>query len=166
MVYSTWRGIAYGRQLVIPSNPRTDDQIATRAALGAVGKVTKASDKAGTEILFIKSNTPSGLAWNSFYGREFIGAGLVNFDEAKALYVNVANATVAGYFDAAALAAGIENVVIPGETPVTVPAGLSLWAGFAASYRLKSPNAEITGQLPTEAQVETYTTALCGTVFA
>lgn len=166
LVFSKWRGVPYARLLVTPSNPRTALQVATRVALAAVGKVTKRADLTGDEVTFIKTITPAGQSWNSYFGREIIGAGLVNFDAAEAFYSNVSNATIKGYFDVAAAAAGIEAVTIPGDTPGTATAGLALLAAYTASNRLSSPDATVAIGSVSEANVEDYTTALTGTVFA
>lgn len=162
IVYSKWRGKDYARLLVTPSNPKTALQVATRAALAAVGKITKKADKSGTEVTFIKTKTPAGQSWNSYFGKEFVGAGLVNFDAAKSFYENVANATIKGYFDAAAATAGIEAVTVTGAVTETVPAGLSLLAAYMASNRLGSPAATEPVASVDEAEVTAYVTALVG----
>lgn len=166
IVYSKWRGVPYARLLVTPSNPRTALQVATRVALAAVGKVTKRADLSGDEVTFIKTITPAGQSWNSYFGREIVGAGLVNFDAAKSFYNNVSNATIKGYFDAAAATAGIEGVTIPGDTPGTATAGLALLAAYSASNRMGSPDASVALGSVTEGNVEDYTTALTGATFA
>lgn len=162
LVYSKWRGVPYARLLVTPSNPRTALQVATRVALGVVGKVTKRADRLGSEVTFIKTITPAGQSWNSYFGKEIVGASLVNFDAAKAFYANVANATIKGYFDTAAAAAGIEGVTIPGDTPGTATGGLALLAAYSASFRINSPNATVALGSVTATEVDAYTEELTG----
>lgn len=42
-VYSTWRGVKYARQHVIPANPRTDSQMATRNLFAVLSNMWKAA---------------------------------------------------------------------------------------------------------------------------
>lgn len=162
IVYSKWRGVRYARLLVTPSNPQTLTQMAARAFLAAVGKITKKSDKTGDEVTFIKGLTPGGQSWNSYFGKEILGTGNANIEAAKTAYNNVANATVKGYFDDAAAQAGIEAVDLDGTSNTQVAPGLSLWAAYAASYRLGSPDATTIVTSVNEAGVFAYTEALTG----
>lgn len=162
IVYSKWRGTTYARLLVTPSNPKSLTQMAVRAYLAAVGKITKRSDKSGDEVTFLKGITPAGQSWNSFFGKEILGTNNVNIEAAKTAYETVGNATVKGYFDDAAAQAGIESVDLDGTSNTQVPAGLALWAAYAASYRLSSPDAPAVVTSASEANVFNYTDALTG----
>lgn len=162
LVFSKWRGVQYARLLVTPSNPQSLAQMAARAFLASVGKITKSSDKTGDEVTFLKGITPAGQSWNSYFGKEILGTNNVNIEAAKTAYNTVGNATVKGYFDDAAAQAGIESVDLDGTPNTQVPAGLALWAAYAASNRLSSPDAPVVATSASEGQVFGYTEALTG----
>lgn len=160
ITYSVWRGKRTARLKSNPSNPRTAGQMAQRAILSVVGKITKSSDKEGTEVAFLRSVTPVGQVWSSHFGTLITGAQNTNFEATKAAYELASNSTIKGYFDAAAAAVGIESVNLGGSN--THPAGLVLAAAYEASRRAGSANAPADFASVTEAQVKTYAEALTG----
>lgn len=159
---SNWKGINTMRIKSNPSNPKTLLQMAGRAFFAAVGKVTKRADLSGDVVSFVKEKTPAQMAWNGYFGKEIQGSGNANFEAAKTAYNTVGNATIKGYFDDAAAQAGIESVDLDGTANTQVPAGLALWAAYAASYRMGDPSAPALVTSATEAQVFSYTEALTG----
>ena len=82
------------------------------------------------------------------------------FATSEADYTNVANATEKGYFDAAAATLGVQAITIPGETPVTVPAGLILWNGYSAMNFVSDTIAPTAAVDASEANITTFVTAL------
>lgn len=159
---SNWKGINTMRIKGNPSNPKTTGQMAGRAFFAAVGKITKRSDIAGDTVVFLKGKTPAQQSWNSYFGSEITGAGNANIEAAKTAYNTAGNSTVKGYFDDAAAQAGIESVDLDGTANTQVPAGLALWAAYAASYRLSDPSAPALVTSASEAQVFAYTESLTG----
>lgn len=161
IVYSRWRGIPYARLRVTPSNPRSAAQVENRQFTALAGKVTKAADRTGTLVTYLKTVTPGGQVWNSFFVREMLGTGNLNIKAAETAYETAGNATVKGYFDTAAAAKNIENATVPGaSTPL--PAGLGLWAAYDAANRIGSPSAPTAAKDASQAQVNTFATALAG----
>lgn len=161
---SNWKGINTMRIKGNPSNPKTLGQMAGRAFFAAGGKLTKVADVVGDFAAYAKGITPAQQSWASFFIREVMGTGNANITAAKTAYNTVGNATVKGYFDDAAAQVGIEAVDLDGTTNTQVPAGLSLWAGYAAAYRLGSPDAPVAVTSASEAQVFAFTEALTGTL--
>lgn len=162
ITYSKWNGINYSRLKVDPSNPKTEGQQTNRALFAAGGKITKRADYDEEVVTFTKTKTPAGQSWASFFVSEMMGTNNVNIEAAKTAYNTVGNATVKGYFDDAAGQAGIEGVNIGSETYEQLPAGLLLWAAYAASYRLSDPLAPAVVTAANEAQVFAYTEGLTG----
>lgn len=164
ITYSVWRGKRTARLKSNPSNPQTAGQMAQRAILSVVGKITKSADKEGTEVAFLRSVTPAGQVWSSQFGALITGPQNTNFAATKAAYELAANAAKKGYFDSAATAVGIEGVNLGGSN--THPAGLVLAAAYEASRRAGSPNAPADIASVTEAQVKTYAEELTGKTIA
>lgn len=162
ITYSKWRGINYSRLKVDPSNPQTEGQQTNRAYFSAGGKITKKADYTGDVVTFTKTKTPAGQSWASFFVSEMMGTNNANIIAAKTAYNTGGNATVKGYFDDAASQAGIEPVNIGSETYEQLPAGLLLWAAYAASYRLSDPLATTIVTGVNEAGVFAYTEGLTG----
>lgn len=162
LTFSNWKGANTARIKSNPSNPQTDSQMTARAYLAVGGKITKRADLAGDVVTFIKGRTPALQSWASYFVREVIGVSAANIVAAKAAYELAGNATVKGYFDDAASQAGIEAVDLDGTSLTQMPAGLALWAAYAASYRMSDPSAPAVVTAASEAQVFSYTEALTG----
>lgn len=162
ITYSKWNGLNYSRLKVTPSNPKTEGQMTNRAYFSAGGKITKKADYTGDVVTFTKTKTPAGQSWASYFVSEMMGAQNANIIAAKTAYNLVGNATVKGYFDDAAAQAGIEGVNIGSEAYEQLPAGLLLWAAYAASYRLGDPLADTIVTSAAEAGVFAYTEGLTG----
>lgn len=145
-----------------PSNPKTELQMATRAAFAAGGKIQKRSDIAGDVVTYLKSKRGAGDTWGSYFQSQMLGTNLVNFNAAKAAYTLAGNATVKGYFDNAAGDAAIESIDLDGTANTQVSAGLALWSAYEASFRIGDPLAPVTAASATEAQVNAYTEGLTG----
>ena len=164
ITYSVWRGKRTARLKSNPSNPQTAGQMAQRAILSVVGKATKSADKEGMEVAFLRSVTPAGQVWSSHFGALITGPQNTNFAASKAAYDLAGNATVKGYFDTVAAAAGIEGVNL--GVGNTHPAGLVLAAAYQASHRAGSLNAPADFASVSEDQVKFYAQALTGKTIA
>lgn len=162
LTFANWKGLNTVRIKSNPSNPKTANQMAGRAFFAAGGKITKVTDLAGDVVQFVKTKTPAQQSWASYFVREIMGTGNVNIEAAKAAYNLPANATVKAFFNDAAAQVGIESVDLDGTANTQVPAGLSLFAAYSASYRLNDPDAPVAVTAATEAQVFAYTEALTG----
>lgn len=162
LTYSNWKGVDTVRLKSNPSNPQTETQMHNRALFSVGGKISKRVDPEESEASYLRTVTPAQQSYLSAFIREMMGTNYVNIEAAISDYEDVANATVAGYFDTAAAAAGIESVDLDGTANTQVSAGAALWAAYAASYRLGSPNAQTVVTSAAEADVEAYTLALTG----
>lgn len=162
ITYAKWKGRQYARIKGNPSNPKTEGQMTGRAYFSLGGKITKRADLAEAVVTFVKTILPAGQSWASYFVKEMLGSGNVNIEAAQTAYNLVGNATVKGYFDDAASQAGIEAVNLGSETYEQLPAGLALWAAYAASYRLNDPSAPAVITAASEGQVFAYTEALTG----
>jgi hypothetical protein len=116
IVFSIWKGQAYGRIRVIPKNLRTDAQQTVRSVLGTVSKaaravLTLAKDPAVPAVgsqFFLDANTgaPTGQSWlswmqqvlNSSFATLVTAYGIMT--TVKALYVTAAgDAGMSSYTD-------------------------------------------------------------------
>lgn len=86
-VFTRRRGQNIARSYVIPSNPMTDNQIAQRIRLAAIGIVTRRvratnweyTGQTQTWIEYYQSRTRTGEVWNSALGREMLGPANANY---------------------------------------------------------------------------------------
>lgn len=159
---SNWKGINTMRIKGNPSNPKTLTQMAARAFFAAVGKVSKRTDLTGDSVVYYKTITPAQQSWASFFNGEILGTGNANIEAAKTAYNSGGNAAIKAFFDDAAGQAGIEAVDLDGTANTQVAPGLSLWAAYAASYRLNDANAPTLVTAVSEAEVFAYTESLTG----
>lgn len=163
LTYSNWKGINTVRLKSNPSNPQTLDQMHGRAFFASGGKISKSSDPVESLATFLKTIVPAQQSWISYFIGDMMGSSYVNIEAAKTAYVLVGNATVKGYFDDGAGQAGIEAVDLDGTANTQVPAGLALWAAYAAAYRLGSSDAPVAPDTASEGQVFAFVEALTGT---
>ena len=162
LTFKTWKGIGVCSIKSQPSNPKTLTQMLGRGFFAAGGKITKKADLTGDVVTFVKGIIPAGQSWASYFIREVMGSNNVNIIAAKAAYLLAGNAAIKAIFDDAAAQAGIESVDLDGTSNTQVPAGLALWAAYAASYRLSDPTAPDVVTAVTEAHAFAYTDALTG----
>lgn len=152
ITFSKWKGRNYVRQLVIPANPRSSGQVASREKVGAGGRMASYMEVESPAQVAFNELAPSGISGANLYVKEIIS----RYATAKSDYNNVSNATEKGYFDAAAASLGLQSVTIPAETPVVVPAGLILWVGYEAAYRLDNTIADTPAVDATEAEITEF----------
>ena len=109
IVFSKWKGRNVVRQLVTPSNPRSQGQEDARNRTRVTGAlqnwVNRCSEVVGGKISLvqhdgivsdkdlIKAVTPAGYAWNGFLTASVIGAGGLTYDAAQSAWdvLKVAN---------------------------------------------------------------------------
>ena len=152
LVFGKNKGRNVVRGYTIPSNPRTALQQPARAAIGAAGRMVKLMESASPAQLAFNTIAPAGLSGANTFVREMCQ----RYGASETAYNAGGNATVKGYFDAAALSAGIINVTIPGDTPVEVPAGLVLWNGYEAAHYLDATIADTVATSATEAEITEF----------
>jgi len=110
LVFAKWKGRQYCRNLVIPSNPQSANQVAARNAVRvlAAGQkfanttTKKRSGETVTDKAELASRAPSGQAWNGFLVKSGIGAGAVNFTAAETAYTALQSNEKTAYNTAAA----------------------------------------------------------------
>ena len=153
LCFSVWKGKAYVRNHVIPSNPQSDGQQTARSGLGAAGKMNHFVAPASTVGAYLVAHAPQGQSGVSFYA----GHQIADFAQSKTDYEDSDNTTVKGYFDTAAASLGLTDITIPGDTPVTVPAGLILWNGYQAAFELSSTLAPTAAVDATSSNITTFT---------
>lgn len=156
IVFSIWKGTAYVRQLVIPTNPQSSGQQAARAALGAAGRFNSFVAPASPAQVELNSLAPSGQSGVSFFAKQQIS----RYVTSDADYNNATYATEKGYFDSAAATLGIVAVTIPGATPVIVPAGLILWNAYDSMFYLDPTLAPSDAKTASAANITTFTDSL------
>lgn len=122
LVIGAWRGITYGREYVVPANPKSTGQVATRdvfAWLNAVWKVMPADAQA---------------PWEAYSkGQPFVGRNALI---SKNLPVLRGNADLTGYIMSPGAAGGLAgtmsitpgagSLVVDGTPPAPLPSGWSV----------------------------------------
>lgn len=156
ITFSKWKGRNYVRQLVIPANPRTSGQQATRAALGAAGRMNSQVESESDAQIALNAAAPSGQSGVGYWAK----LQIERFETSDLDYNNEGNSTEKGYFDSAAASLGLQDITIPGDTPVVVPAGLILWNGYSAMNFVDDTIAPSAATDASEANITTFTTAL------
>lgn len=158
LVYGKWKGRNTVRQLVTPSNPRTDTQEDARNRLRTVGvgqhwanlATTIKSGQTLTDKNRLIAAQPSGQAWNGFLGSRMIGAGFTIYTAMLAAWAALsAGEKTAWNTAAAALTPAIPAVF---QTDAGGVAGTPLTAGnafFAYQYGLyQALNDAVPGATP------------------
>jgi len=138
MVYFYWKGLNVVRRWVVPTNPRADDQKSIRTRLAAMGKnlaamTTKAP--AGAIKALIKAVTPANMIWNAHFCAQTLDyiKTVGNWTTVK---FDFTNATAAIQFETSALALKMVQFVPGVAFNETVAAGLQLYLGAYAAYKL------------------------------
>lgn len=157
---SSWKGIPTMRLKSTPSNPKTTDQMKNRAFLAAGGKVTKVINPTGALADFLRSKTPAGQSYASYFVREILGTQNVNIIEAKAGYELAGNSAAKAAFDAEAASIGLESVDLDGTSNTQIPGGLALWAAYAAARRLGSTFTDVAPASATDTETSEFATAI------
>lgn len=94
LVFSKWKGRPTVRQLVTPSNPKTNIQEYRRNSIRTSGAAQKWANQtamiypgaAAVDKTRLRDAAPSGQAWNGYLVKSIIGAASVNIDAADALF--------------------------------------------------------------------------------
>lgn len=156
IVASNWKGRQYMRLRVIPANPQSAGQQAVRAALAAAGRsnaqVIATSD---VEVSAI-AEAPSDQSWAGYLASLMIE----RYTQSDTDYNDAGNATVAGYFDDSAATLGMNDITIPGASPVVIPAGLILWNLYQSVNYFDSTSAPSIATAASEANLVTFLAAL------
>lgn len=110
IVYSIWKGRNYVRRLIVPANPKSDDQAQARLFMGACGKNNKMiesiSDGAATDsVLYtqIKEKTPNDQSYHSYFMKTMIGLEAANILAARTAFAALGSPSIA-FWEAGAAA--------------------------------------------------------------
>lgn len=160
LTFSSWRGQATARIKSNPSNPKSTNQMKSRAYFSVIGKVTKKANLAGDVVQFMREKTPARQSWASYFGREMLGTNNVNIRAIETAYKDAGNSSVKAFFDTAATTHGIEAIDLDGTTNTQIAAGLIVAAAYDASYRLGDPKATKAFASATSTEVQAYAAAL------
>ena len=155
-VYSVWKGISYVRQLVTPANPMTTNQGDNRIKVAAVGKFSKIVDIVGTLATFLRTITPNGQSYISYFAQQ----SLLHLADSITDYNDATYSTQKGYFDTHAASAGLEDAVVSYATDDTIPAGAILWNAYQSAYVLGVSSASTTARTATNTTVGNFVTAV------
>lgn len=110
LVFSGWKGRPTVRQLVLPTNPQSTNQVAARnrvRALGAIQHFCNLSALINANLTLVNKSeigaiTPSGFAWNGFLVDSAIGGGGLTYTAAQAAYAALAAGEKTAWNNAAA----------------------------------------------------------------
>ena len=110
LVFSGWKGRPTVRQLVIPTNPKSTNQVAARnrvRALGAIQRFTNQSALVNENLTLankaeVAAITPSGQAWNGYLVDAAIGAGGLTYTAAQAAWAALTGGEKTAWDNAAA----------------------------------------------------------------
>lgn len=136
LVASNWKGVAYMRQLVKPSNPNTTGQKSVRSILGTLAKacasvLTSYADTLGIGSAFFKAardGAPSGQSWISWFQKV-----MYPLFSARVTNYGVLTETIKGYYNAAAGDIGLNSYVDKSGTTHTAGEQLYMLAYFAVN---------------------------------
>lgn len=137
MVFGKWKGRPTVRQLVIPANPQTTGQQASRNAIAVLGAgqffanhtALSHPDLTLADKVELTAAAPSGQAWNGFLVSSAIGKNLATYTAAAAVYDALTAPQKTAWDDAAA-------AVVP-----AIPAVPQTNAGGAAGTPITSGRA-------------------------
>lgn len=135
LVFGKWKGRPTVHQLVIPANPRSALQEASRNRIRAAGKAQRFSNmtirkypgQTLSDQIRITAITPAGYAWNGFLVDKMIGVGGLSYIAAQAAWTALAPAAKTAWDTSAAAL----DVPIPAtyQTIVGGVAGVALTGG-------------------------------------
>lgn len=138
LVFSIWKGRAYGRLRVIPKNLRTSGQQLTRGFVAAISKAAQAVLTASKDTLpgmgsqfFLdtKSRIAGSNSWVAIFQRNEHSSVATD----KTHFLTLAG--VIALYEAEAATMGLQDYITVGDTPVTYTAGFQLYilAKFAVA---------------------------------
>jgi hypothetical protein len=94
ITYSRWKGRAYSRRRVIPLNPMSANQVASRNLVRAASQAVswasqtalKTTPPGVTDKAAVAAITPDTQAWNGYLLASIIGANAINANAAQAIW--------------------------------------------------------------------------------
>lgn len=135
LVYGTWKGRAYARRYVIPSNPNSADQQETRNTFRWLNNVYKFLPAAATEAWQLYGDNSRFTARNGFIKRNLADlreeADLTNFSFSPSAGGGIVAATCT-------FTPGNDLVTVD-ATPPSLPAGWTVDSFIAAAIRQQDP---------------------------
>ncbi|MEM2567982.1 MAG: DUF6266 family protein [Candidatus Bathyarchaeia archaeon] len=146
IVYGSWRGVSYARQLVHPSNPRTENQMKTRSVFSYLNEFYKIAPSALAEV------------WDEYAkGKPFLGRNAFLSFNISALRESIDNIDqvnspgVRGGFALASLQAtqtgNAGELMISVSWPVSIPGGWTIQRAYAIVFRVQDPHEAVVEQI-------------------
>lgn len=137
IVFATWKGVAYVRQLVIPANPNTADQQGARSVLGSLAKSAAAVLTSTIDSAFVGSPfftaardlAPSGQSWVSYFQKVMNPLFAARVTAYAAL-----SSTIKGYYNTSATGIGLASYVDKADVTHTAGEQLYILAYFATIF--------------------------------
>lgn len=160
LVFSGWKGLQTVRQFVVPANPRSTTQQASRSKLAVAGKATKVTEFNSSFADYVRTIAPNGQSYASYVQKDLLGPNFTNIDAAIVAYNAGGNTTEKGYIDAAAADIGVEGVDLTSIGGVAYSAGQVLCALYQAAYRLGAPEATVDFSALTETIADDFAATL------
>lgn len=157
LVFGKWKGRPTVRQFVIPANPRTANQVASRNRIRLTGAAQKQVNlstqiKSGETLsdeARWKAAAPSGFAWNGYLTDSIVGGGGATYTAAKTAWdaLTAGNRTTWDTSAAARIPAfqGVAQQIAGGAPGVALTSGqvyfFHQYGLFAAGIELAAPTA-------------------------
>lgn len=162
ITFSIWKGRAYVRQLVTPSNPSSVDQVANRLVTGGIAKAARSVLTAFKDVASVGSpfyteardQAPSGQSWISFmqkYGADIAAKAIAGWA--------LIDTTEKGYFTTEAGLIGLSDYTptLGGTERTGLTAGQQLLAlAFFAKDYLGMDTETVCTASPTESDVQEF----------
>jgi len=137
-VFGSWKGVQYARTLVIPKNPRTEEQMLTRNTFSFLNELWKLLPAEAIRVWELFSSGKPLTSRNAFLQRN-----ILTLREASSLLDFVASPGVGGGYapeDAMATVDAANNRITVTIVPPSLPAGWSVVAAYAMALRDQDPH--------------------------
>ena len=164
LVFANRIGKNVVRQLVTPSNPRAAGQTTARNAQRVAAAcqslmnrlTTHGGGRSVTDKAAMAAICPSGQRWNSFFVKNIIGAGALNYAEAQAAYAATSSGNKTTWDAAAAaltpaMSAVNQTVAITNAAATPISDGNAWYIYQYGLYKAGITTAPVAGTPPTYA---------------
>lgn len=147
VVYASWRGVKYARQYVVPSNPRTEEQMMTRSCFSFLNGLWAKMPGLGREPWRLYVAGKPMIDRNAF-----IKINLPQLREANSLNGFVASPGVAGGFPLVSFTVtGFAGQIQASAGVATLPAGWSVASVIFMVINQQDPHGSFSGDVLVQA---------------